>query len=58
MDSDGERAMSKIERLAAAAICGLLMLWVGLVDIGDPTPPAIRWPIVALAAVARACSRG
>lgn len=43
--------MGKGERLAAAALTFAAMLWIGLVDIGDPTPPVIRWPIVGLAAV-------
>lgn len=45
------RTAGRGERLAAAVAIGLLALWVGLVDTGDPTPEVIRWPIVALVAI-------
>jgi len=42
----------KGERLAMAALVGLLALLAGVLDSGDPTPPWIRWPLVAAASVA------
>ena len=44
--------MSKRERAILATIVGLLALLAGILDPGDPTPAAIRWPLVALVAVA------
>jgi hypothetical protein len=43
--------MTKHERLAAALICALLVLWVGLTDHTDPTPSVLRCPIVWATAV-------
>lgn len=43
--------MSKWERAAVAVIIGLMMLWIALVDYGDPTPAVIRWPIGLAASV-------
>lgn len=43
--------MSKRGRLALAVIVGLMMLWIGWVDVGDPTPAWIRWPLGVAASV-------
>jgi len=42
--------MRRNERLALATIVGLLTLVVGILDVADPTPAMIRWPLVALVA--------
>ena len=46
--------MSKRARLVLAVLVGLLVLLAGVLDVGDPTPPVVRWPIglVASAGVA------
>ena len=43
--------MTRRERLVFAALVAVLVILAGVLDGTDPTPAAIRWPIVGLGAV-------
>lgn len=47
--SNRGRGPLRAGRVILSVLVGLMMLWIGLVDYGDPTPAAARWVIGLLA---------